>query len=519
MGIDRRFALGAVPAVAVAGGLAATLLLGGTSTSVSAQSGAQMTTEQRDTATSLQGAFMKIADTVGPATVFITVKTDLPGGNLMFSPFGGGEAPGDDSGSPFGGDPFAPGAPFRRSQPNSPGGRTVTNSGSGVIVRPDGYILTNDHVVARAKNGMVTVQMSDGTEYIGKIYRDQRSDLAVVKITAGKPLPFVSFADSSRLRVGQWAIAIGSPFGEQNTMTAGIVSALNRKSSIGNGGDARYYPELIQTDASINPGNSGGPLLNIDGQMIGVNVAIESPSGTSSGIGFAIPANTAKSIMTQLIEKGKVVRGSLGIVPQDIPVKVRQKFGTDQGAYVFQVRPDTPAEKAGIVAGDVITQFNTTKITNEVTLRDAISTSAPGSTATIQVLRLGGKTAKVAAILTGQNEEVAAAPAPVPIPRRSNSLGFDPRPLTSELASTLRLPPSSKGLVVFAVTPGSPAADAELAQGMVITAVDNKTVNTVPALNAAIAAVKSGDVITFSVLLRDPDGGKPSQAVVNITIP
>jgi serine protease Do len=515
MGFDRRFAFGAVPAAVVAGGLATTLIFGGArSAPVSAQSGTKMTAEQRDTATSLQGAFMKVADTISPATVYITVTSEAPGGPVSASPFGPDSGDGD---SPLG-DLFGPNSPFNRA-PGGPGGRTRMSSGSGVIVRQDGYILTNDHVVAGAKNGMVKVALSDGTEYMGKVFRDPRSDLAVVKINAPKPLPYVRFADSSKLRVGQWAIAIGSPFGEQNTMTTGIVSALNRKSSIGDGNDARYYPELIQTDASINPGNSGGPLLDIDGQLIGVNVAIESPSGTNAGIGFAIPANTALSIMTQLIDKGKVVRASLGLVPKDIAPKMRTKLGTDTGAYVDSVQSGSPADKASIEPGDVITKFNGKDITNEVTLRNAISSSAPGSTATITVLRDGGKATNLTATLTSLQERASDTPAPAPVRRPANSLGFEPRAMTEEFASTLGVSPTIKGMVIYSVVPGSPAAEAGLQPRMIVTSIEGKPVTTVATLNSVIGAAKSGDIVTLTVLLPSGNGDKPSKAVVNITIP
>lgn len=509
MGFNRRFAFGAVPAAAVAGGLVTTLIFGGArSAPVSAQSGAKMTAEQRDTATSIQGAFMKVADNISPATVYITVKMDAS--SAAISPFGG-----EGNSSPFG-ELFGPDG----LQNRSPRGRTVTSSGSGIIVRQDGYILTNDHVVAGAKNGMVLVQLSDGSEYTGKVFRDQRSDLAVVKITAPKPLPYVSFADSSKLRVGQWAIAIGSPFGEQNTMTAGIVSALNRKSAIGSGEEARYYPELIQTDASINPGNSGGPLLDIDGQLIGINVAIESPSGTNAGIGFAIPANTAQYIMMQLITNGKVTRASLGLVPQDIAPKLRAKLGTDKGAYVSQVQGDSAADKADIRAGDVVTKFNDKEITGEVSLRNAISSSAPGSTATITVLREDGKTAILTATLTSSEAKAPVVPPPA-LPRRpaNNALGFESRPLTAEILSTLGLKPATKGVVVYSVLPGSAASEAGLASRMVITRVNGTPVSTLAGLNSATASAKSGDIVTMNVLIVDTDGGKPSQAVVNISVP
>jgi serine protease Do len=201
----------------------------------------------------------------------------------------------------------------------------------------------------------------------------------VVKVDAGRPLPFVRMADSNKTRVGQWAIAIGSPFGQQNTMTAGIVSALNRKSVVSSVEGGRFYPQLIQTDASINPGNSGGPLLNINGELIGINVLIYSPTGGNVGLGYAIPSNVAKNVMEQLITRGRVVRGYLGLRPGDIPAGLRARLGTDKGAYVEEVTGGSPAQKGGLRADDVITRFNGRTIENEVTLRDAISATAPGT--------------------------------------------------------------------------------------------------------------------------------------------
>lgn len=523
MGFDRRIVFGSVPAAAVAGGLVTVLVLGGArSAPVSAQTTAQMTADQRNTAESLEGAFMKVSDTVGPATVYIRTKMDTPttsrgGGNgPMILPFG------DDS--PFG-DLFGPGSPFgnRRggsgASPSLP--RVVQSSGSGVIVRPDGYVLTNDHVVEGARNDEVSVTMADGTVYDHcKVYRDYRSDLAVVKINAKKPLPYVSFADSSKLHVGQWAVAIGAPYGEQNSMTAGIVSALNRKTAIGSGSDVRYYPSLIQTDASINPGNSGGPLLNIDGQLIGVNVAIESPSGTSAGIGFAIPSNSAKAIMEQLITKGTVTRAELGIAPEDIPVGLRAALGTDQGAYVRQVMGGTPADKAGIQPGDVITHIGDKPVTSEVTLRDTVASTMPNTTVPITLLR-DGKTLTVNARLDELDKKVAAAAPSAPSRRPASDLGIDARTLTPDIvnASQVPFPTSSKGVLVAAVAPGSAASDGDLSQGDVITAVNGAPVTAAAALNAVIAKAKSGDVLTFTVLRYDQSRSVWDRAVANVTVP
>jgi len=274
----------------------------------------------------------------------------------------------------------------RGQNQDSPAPRMGTSVGSGVIVRSDGYILTNDHVVEGAKDGKVTVKLSDGTVLNGVVKRDFRSDLAVVKVESKKPLPSVKFADSGRLHVGQWAIAIGSPFGKENTMTTGIVSALHRKSDISDGVTGRFYPSLIQTDAAINRGNSGGPLFNIKGELIGINVAIYSPTGTSVGIGYAIPSNTAKYVSDQLIAKGKVTRGSLGLVPQDITADERSLVGTSTGAYVKEVVVGGPADKGGIQAGDVITKIGGTPIVDEITLRDTVGSTAPGSKVDISFL-------------------------------------------------------------------------------------------------------------------------------------
>nr|CAA9289163.1 HtrA protease/chaperone protein [uncultured Armatimonadetes bacterium] len=501
MGYDRRV-IGAVPVAALAGALGATLLLGGRQPSVTAQDTPRLTQEQRATATSLEGAFMRIADSVRPASVYITSRTAepvRPGGN-----FDGGE---EDS--PFG-DLF----PFR-GLPRGP--RQGRASGSGIIVRPDGYILTNDHVVASAPNSTVTVTLDDGREFKGKVFRDQRSDLAVVKIDAGKPLPFVRMTDSNSVRVGQWAVAIGSPFGQQNTMTAGIVSALHRKSNIGSGSEGRYYPNLIQTDASINPGNSGGPLLNINGELIGINVAIYSPTGASAGIGYAIPANTAKTVMEQLITRGRVVRGYLGLAPEDIPAGLRARLGTDKGAYVRQVSADTPAQKAGIRAGDVITRFGNKVVTNEVDLRDAISATAPGTRVTATLLR-GGQSRSVDVTVGSLPDERVAAATPVE-PRPAGKLGMDVQPLTADAAEEMKLGAGVKGVVVGRVNPGSPASEGGLQPRDVITAVNGQPVTSVEALNRAVAAAKADELVTLTILRSSGDASGPSETVVNITVP
>jgi serine protease Do len=249
-------------------------------------------------------------------------------------------------------------------------------TGSGLIVSADGYVLTNDHVVNGASE--VTVTLADGREFPGTVAEDYASDLAVIKINPDAPLPVAPFGDSDAVLPGQWAIAIGSPFDLQNTMTVGVISAINRHQRISEGtSPPRYYPDLIQTDAAINPGNSGGPLLNIDGQVVGVNVAIESPVEGSSGVGFAIPSRYAESIMNELIAKKHVTRGYLGVQPADLTPALRTEFGVDSGAWVKNVLRDSPAGKSGIHAADIITYFDGKPVTGELSLSEAITTTPP----------------------------------------------------------------------------------------------------------------------------------------------
>ena len=241
-----RWIWGAVPAATVAGGLATAAWMGLATHPLAAQEQIKVSAAEQSTAISLENAFASVAEAVRPATVFITAQSEAAP-----APTSNPNTDAEDGGF----EEFFRGFGNRQNMP-----RTRRASGSGVIVRPEGYILTNDHVVSAAgPNAKVTVYLEGNRKYVGTVYRDPRTDLAVVKINAPKPLPYVSIADSNAIRVGQWAIAIGSPFGQQSTVTSGIVSALHRKSSIGFGEDGKYYPNLIQTDASINPGNSGGP--------------------------------------------------------------------------------------------------------------------------------------------------------------------------------------------------------------------------------------------------------------------
>ena len=261
--------------------------------------------------------------------------------------------------------------------------------GSGFIIRPDGYIVTNDHVVGGFDK--VKVILKDGREFDGKVTRAEDSDIALVKIDA-KDLPTLAFANSDKVRPGQLSMAVGAPFGLTNSVTVGHVSALGRQEVIEN----RNYPSLIQTDTSINMGNSGGPLVNIDGQVIGVNTAIYSPSGVSSGIGFAIPANQAKLIADTLATKGKITRSMMGLIPANLKDYEKSAKHLSGGAVVMKVTDDGAAKAAGIQTGDIIIKIGNTPITSELDLRNAMLQYAPGSTVPVDLVRDGShKTVKV----------------------------------------------------------------------------------------------------------------------------
>ena len=524
---QKRFLTGALPTAAVFGGLTSALLFGSNALRpVQAQNAVPLTTAQQTTASSLEADFMRVADTVGPASVSITTQVVEPvqtaqSGPRLRRPQMPGMGGGDSSDDPFA-ELFGPGnSPFGR-MPTQP--RMGQARGSGVIVRSlaDGttYVLTNDHVVENAKNKQVKVTLSDDSTYTGEVFEDFDSDLAIVKFKAPKPLPFVRLADSDNLHVGQWAIAIGSPFGQQNTMTTGIVSALHRKKEIGDGDDSRRYQNLIQTDASINPGNSGGPLLNIKGEMIGLNVAIYSPTGANAGIGYAIPSNTARRVLDQLISTGKVTRASLGVAPTDIAPGLRQKLGTASGAYISAVVPNTAAEKAGILPGDIITQFAGKKVTDEASLREVIASTVPNTPVSVTLLR-DGKTEVVTASLLPNKESKPEPAAPAKeAPKPTRQLGMELQEIPAEFKTQFALSSAPQGVLVAGVMGGSPAYDAGLTNGMILTSVNNLPIKSLNQLNQMVKAAKSGDILTvkteqYAALY----GSKPVRGVVNIIVP
>ena len=464
-----------------------------------------VSTAQKSLLLQMQDAFTNIAQTVEPSVVNIKSLRLRPADSTDGDD-GSGDTPvpaPTPAPTPKHGTP-APSLPFSRGLP-----RRSESTGSGVIVRADGYILTNDHVVEGATGGIVTVTLADGREFQGRVFADSKSDLAVVKIDPGAtPLPVAGFADSDSVRSGQWAIAVGSPFDLQNTMTVGIISALGRHQSIGNDPTQppRYYPDLIQTDAAINPGNSGGPLFNIDGKVVGINVAIESPVEGSAGVGFAIPSDIAQEVMNSLIQSGKVTRGYLGLAPDDLTPALQAQYGVKEGAFVRDVRLDSPAGKAGLQAADVVTAFDGRPIKSEVGLRERISATPPGKAVSVAYVRDGRPGALTVTLGTAPalpDDDTPAAPSPVA--HAAVSLGLTVRALLPSDRVTLSLAPTTTGVVITAVDPGSPAEAAGLMAGTtradtILQKIGRKAITSKADYAQAVAALTPGASTTLVLL-------------------
>jgi serine protease Do len=457
----------------------------------------------------LENGFTAIAERLEPSVVSIKVekKVQMPGmGGGDMAPFFNFPGLGDDDNAT----PQAPGPvrprvfTFPRGGQTPPRTFSQRGSGSGVIVRSDGWILTNDHVVGGADKVMVTLH--DGRSFTGTVRRDYRSDLALVKIPASG-LQTAEFADSDRVRVGQWAIAFGSPFQLDDTMTVGIISARQRQKEIVEEGEARFYPSLLQTDASINPGNSGGALVDINGRVVGINVAINTTTGGSVGIGFAIPANTARNVMDQLISTGKVTRGFLGVKPSSLTPDRRSTYGvTTGGALIEQVTEGTPADKAGFQVEDVVVRYNGKPVTDEVSFRDMVAATTPGTKVDVVVRRDGKETTLTPTIgalpddIAGGGPVKPAAPA-APAVKVNAKLGVTVEPVTKELAAQYKLDENAKGVVVTGVEPGSAASDAGIQPGMVILRANGRRIGSTADLSAAVANAKSGDDVRLIVQL------------------
>jgi len=369
--------------------------------------------------------------------------------------------------------------------------------GSGFIIRQDGLIVTNNHVIRNQKS--VKVTLDDGTELNAKVLgADPRTDIAVLKINADKPLPFIQLGNSADVKPGEWVVAMGNPFGLGGTVTAGIVSAVSR--DIGSG----PYDQFIQVDAPINQGNSGGPLFTQDGKVIGMNTAIFSPTGGSVGIGFAIPSDMIRTVSDQLVATGRVTRGYVGVGAQAISAAMAKALHLPEtsGALLASVVSGSPAAKAGLKPGDVIEAINGQKIASPRDLALTVATVAPGEAAHVRVFRDGQD--REVDVKVGDQPAEKTAQATEPGPQEHGKLGLALAPLTPDTRDQLQVPEGQDGAVVRAVRAGSPAEEAGLRPGDVIVGVGNLNVGSPSEATKAIGSALDGQDHAVALrVLRD----------------
>lgn len=435
--------------------------------------------------------FSNVADKVMPSIVVITSRKTVH--------------PASAETMPWGNDPFLRrffGNPFSDGE----GDQEVRGLGSGVIVSADGYILTNNHVVNEADKVQVRFDRhrTVDAEVVGT---DPQSDLAVLKVNA-RDLPAVQLGDSDRVKVGEWVVAIGAPFGLDRSVTTGIVSAKGR-SNVGVTG-ANGYEDFIQTDAAINHGNSGGALVNLKGELIGINTAIATQTGGSNGVGFSIPINMARYVMKSLIDDGKVTRGWMGVNIQEVTETIAKGLGLDEarGVIISGVQDGSPAARAGLQSNDVILKLNDQVIEDVPDVRNRVATTAPGTTITLQILR-DGKTRSIdvkldelPGNLAGNNAGEREEPSEngEESGDTDSKLGLELRALTPDLAKELGVK-EKRGVVVTTVAPNSPGARAGLRAEDVVLEVNREPVASVNQMKAAVK--RAGDDLVMRVLRGD----------------
>ncbi|MGL1932358.1 MAG: DegQ family serine endoprotease [Desulfotalea sp.] len=415
-------------------------------------------------------AFASVAKSAQPAVVNIRVETKVSAG------VGGSQdIPEEMREHPFFKQFFGP----QSRQKRQPKERSRGGQGSGFIISHDGYILTNNHVVDNAE--VMTVHLNDGSKHTAVLVgADPLSDLALIKIDAGDDLPILPLGSSESLEVGEWVIAIGNPFGLSQTVTVGVVSAKGR-SQVG----LNEYENFIQTDAAINPGNSGGPLLNIKGEVIGINSALFSRTGGYMGIGFAIPIDMAKAIEQQLRDDGKVTRGWLGVGIQDIDENLAESFGLERagGVLITSVNEGSPADSAGVKEGDVVIKVNGSKTDTTADLRNKIALIAPGNEVILFVIRDGSS--KTIKGKVGQRPNDPNKLGAVASAKLDNDFGLSFKQLTPEIAGKLGYKTKS-GVVIENVASNSPAGKAGLRPGMIVEQVNRVNIKTVGDIKGAL---------------------------------
>ena len=424
--------------------------------------------------------FTDLVTQVKPAVVSITTK-------MQVSQTADEDSDQQQMPSPFRQFPFGGMGP--QARPHMHG---VEARGSGFIINADGTIITNNHVVKGAKT--VSVKLDDGTELSAKVIgRDSRTDIAVLKIDAKKPLPYIQLGDSASVKPGQWVVAMGNPFGLGGTVTAGIVSASGR--DIGAG----PYDQFIQIDAPINQGNSGGPLFTQDGKVVGMNTAILSPSGGSIGIGFAIPSDMIRTVVAQLETSGHVTRGYIGVEAQQVGATMAKALHVSEnsGALIAGVQSDAPAARAGLEPGDVITSVNGLSVKNPRDLAVNIAAVKPGDEAKLQVLHNGDTKAVNVKVGNMPNEQTASAEPGQDHPAR---IGLALAPLSPDLSNQLDVPEGTKGAVVRTVEPGSPADQAGLQAGDVIVGVGGKKVVSPSEAASAIRGAAKDHAVALRII-------------------
>ena len=427
-------------------------------------------------------SFSELAEASSPAVVNISSSKTVKGRN--YAPRGFNDPFYDDFFKRFFGEPPSQGQRERE----------VRSGGSGFIISRDGYLLTNNHVVDEADE--IIVSLSDRREYKAELIgSDERSDLALLKIEADN-LPVVKIGNSNQLKVGEWVVAIGSPFQLNFSVTAGIVSAKGR--SIPNGSDSTYVP-FIQTDVAINPGNSGGPLFNLEGKVVGINSQIYTRSGGYMGVSFAIPIDYAMDIVNQLKEGGSVARGWLGVSIQEVTSDFAKSLGMSvpKGALVSQVMPDSPAEKAGLQVRDVIVEFDGVEIVYSGDLPQTVGSVKPGSKIEAEVIR-EGKTKKIK-IEVGQLPENFSV-ASTSQGNKSNDLGIVVRELTFEERREMNI---GHGVIITEVNPEGLAAEQGIRKGDIITYLLNEKIRNTRDLSSAIEKAKENSDVAMIGIIRD----------------
>jgi serine protease Do len=444
---------------------------------------------------SFRTGFGPVVKAVQPAVVSIrsTTKPKQESRNRRGSPQGQQIPP--ELRNFFGGN-----LPFDFDMPEDRGPRT--GLGSGVIVSPDGYVLTNHHVIDGADE--VRVALHDGREFAAKVVgSDEDSDVAVLKVE-GRELPSVPLGNSDSVQVGDIVLALGNPFGLGETVTMGIVGATHRNTPPGME-RIENYEDFIQTDAAINPGNSGGALVNLKGEVIGINTAILSRSGGNQGVGFAIPANNAKNVFDQIVKHGKVSRGFMGIVPQDINTTMAKQFGFSngtRGALVADVTSGGAADKAGVKAGDIITEVNGQKVAGAADLRVKVGSLNPGATAKLSVFRDGGSRDINVTLGARPAEEQAANTGGVDKGAEGPRLGIGAEPRKN-----------GSGLTITNVEPGSAAAEAGLQPGDIILEVNRKSISDVAGLQSIVRGSKGEAVLLYVERPADRNAANGGQTV------